>query len=350
MSFLCNAWYVAGWADEIGPTDLIGRRILGQHVLLFRSEDGKVNAIGNRCPHRFAPLHLGRHVGNAVQCGYHGLEFAADGRCVRNPHGNGATPSAAQVPSFSLVERHNLLWIWMGAETADENLIPDAYTFLSEPGRRAIKGHLTIQAGYELLVDNLMDLSHGLYLHQGSLATAEMQQDYRPHVYAEGDVVVMERESANMPPPLLWVPALPADMPRVDFFSRVSWHPASNTVHEVGCKRPGRPRDADGGISAIAAHIFTPETETTAHYFWSFTRTFAVDSEEIESHIRTLLQRAFANEDKPMIEAQAMMLEGADLMTLKPVLLPTDNAAVRVRRVMERLIADEQMPGPKSKG
>ena len=344
MSYLRNIWYVAAWADEIGPDTLLGRQILGERIVMFRDENGVAAAIGDRCPHRFAPLHLGRHVGNAVQCGYHGLEFGTNGRCIRNPHGNGATPSAASVPSYPLAHKHELLWIWMGDEAADETLIPDAYAFLSDPARVAIKGHLPVAAGYELLVDNLMDLSHGMYLHQGSLSTTEMQRDYRPRVSVEGDVVIMARESADIAPPSLWVPALPADMPRVDFFSKVAWYPASNTVHEVGCCRLGHDRDVNGGISAIAAHIFTPETETSAHYFWSFTRTFGVDSPEIEAHIRQTLYKAFSEEDKPMIEAQQRMMGDAELMDLDPVLLPTDNAAVRVRRVLDRLVAADNQP------
>ncbi|MDT5367242.1 MAG: hypothetical protein QOC62_1673, partial [Mycobacterium sp.] len=56
MRALRNAWYVAAWQDEIGADTLLARTFLNENVLMFRDRSGKVAAIGNRCPHRFAPL------------------------------------------------------------------------------------------------------------------------------------------------------------------------------------------------------------------------------------------------------------------------------------------------------
>jgi phenylpropionate dioxygenase-like ring-hydroxylating dioxygenase large terminal subunit len=85
MKFVRNAWYVAGWASEFGP-DLKRATILGDDVVFYRTGDGKVAALEDRCPHRLLPLSMGRVVdGNAVQCGYHGLTFDSSGKCVRAP-------------------------------------------------------------------------------------------------------------------------------------------------------------------------------------------------------------------------------------------------------------------------
>src|ERR1035437_2598834 len=86
--YLCNAWYVAGFADEFTPEKLIARTLLDQPIVMFRNETGSITALADRCPHRFAPLSAGRVCdgGRSVRCGYHGLEFGADGRCTRNPH------------------------------------------------------------------------------------------------------------------------------------------------------------------------------------------------------------------------------------------------------------------------
>src|SRR3978361_676520 len=94
--FVRNTWYVALWSSELPPGKLVARTYLDQPVLLFRREDGTVAAISDTCSHRFAPLSMGTLLpGDRVQCPYHGLEFAADGRCVHNPHGSGAIPAAA---------------------------------------------------------------------------------------------------------------------------------------------------------------------------------------------------------------------------------------------------------------
>ncbi|HUI59850.1 MAG TPA: Rieske 2Fe-2S domain-containing protein, partial [Steroidobacteraceae bacterium] len=94
MTFLRNTWYVAAWADEVKAGSLFHRRILGQDVLIYRAADGEPVAIADRCPHRFAPLHLGKLCGEVVQCPYHGLQFDRSGACISNPHG--PVPGAAR--------------------------------------------------------------------------------------------------------------------------------------------------------------------------------------------------------------------------------------------------------------
>ena len=125
MPFLRNAWYVAAWGNEVKAGGLFSRKLLGESVLLYRKEDGAAVAIGNRCPHRFAPLHLGKLKGDIVECAYHGLQFDGTGACVANPHGGGKPLAAARVKNYPLVERYSALWIWMGdADKADATTIP----------------------------------------------------------------------------------------------------------------------------------------------------------------------------------------------------------------------------------
>ena len=54
MPFLKNAWYVAAWSEEIEQAPN-AQTIIGQHVVLFRDTGGHVIALGDTCPHRFAP-------------------------------------------------------------------------------------------------------------------------------------------------------------------------------------------------------------------------------------------------------------------------------------------------------
>ncbi|MGE5723031.1 MAG: Rieske 2Fe-2S domain-containing protein, partial [Sphingomonadales bacterium] len=129
--YLLNAWYVAALASEVQGEELFHRKLLGTSVLLYRKTDGTAVAMHNRCPHRFAPLHLGKRSGDTIACGYHGLEFDCSGQCTHSPHGNGNIPKAAKVRAYSLIERYGFLWIWMGDEPADEGLLPD-FGYLDE--------------------------------------------------------------------------------------------------------------------------------------------------------------------------------------------------------------------------
>jgi phenylpropionate dioxygenase-like ring-hydroxylating dioxygenase large terminal subunit len=348
MQVLRNTWYVAAWPSELGPDTLLGRTILSEPVLMYRKSDGTAVAIGDTCPHRFAPLHLGRHMGDVVQCGYHGLEFGADGLCSRNPHGNGVKPENAAVAKYPLVERHGMMWIWMGDEPADASLIPDDFDFVADPKRAHVQGYLHAKANYLLMVDNLMDLSHGLYLHAGFLATEAMQENFDPKAKFEGDVVICTREQLNIEPPALWVPSLPPGTERVDYFSNISWFPPSHVIHPVGCRMLGKPEGVDGGVSSRSAHMFTPETDTTSHYFYSNSRDYKVDDPETDVRVRGILEKVFGSQDLPMIEAQQEVIGDVDLMSLRPVVLPSDKASVLMRRRLGQLISREKQQQPVS--
>jgi phenylpropionate dioxygenase-like ring-hydroxylating dioxygenase large terminal subunit len=80
-----NAWYVAAWTHEIEPGRIHARTIIDRPLVLYRTADGGIVALEDRCPHRFAPLSQGRLEGDALRCMYHGLKFAPDGRCIEIP-------------------------------------------------------------------------------------------------------------------------------------------------------------------------------------------------------------------------------------------------------------------------
>lgn len=112
MPFVKNAWYVAGWSEDFGEA-LTPVTLLGEALVLWRCSDGRLVALEDRCPHRLLPLSMGKRVGDAVQCGYHGMTFGPDGACVRVP-GQSNLPASAYAESFPVEERHGIAWIWMG--------------------------------------------------------------------------------------------------------------------------------------------------------------------------------------------------------------------------------------------
>ena len=109
--FVRNAWYIAAWSEEI-ESGLLARTIMNQPIVIYRDADGNVGALEDRCCHRGAPLTHGSVTDVGLQCGYHGLTFDTKGNCVDIP-GQKNIPAQAQVRHFPLVERHQILWIWM---------------------------------------------------------------------------------------------------------------------------------------------------------------------------------------------------------------------------------------------
>lgn len=339
MTFLRNAWYVAAWDDEIGSEGLFHRRILDEPVLILRDAEGILSALRDRCPHRFAPLHRGKRYGDVVECAYHGLRFGTDGQCVLNPHGNGASAHNLRVQNYPLFVKDMLVWIWMGDPArADVLDIPDFPGL--DPDKYAInKGYMHTPANYELMTDNIMDLGHIEFLHEGLLGSEAVRRG-ETEVRQEGKTVFSNRLVRNeiLPPALEAL--FESDGQPVDRWLDVRWHAPANMHLTVGVTAAGAV--ARIGRETLGVHLMTPETEATTHYFWSNARDFRRDDDELHRALEEGLRFAFEHQDKPMIEAVSDNMNGEDFWDLKPMILACDAGGIRARRLLRKMIGEEQ--------
>jgi len=257
--WLKNCWYVAAFTRELGAS-LLSRTILGQPLVMFRTSEGRPVALEDRCPHRGVPLSMGRLVGDTVRCTYHGLRLDADGKCVRIPCQD-QIPAAARVRSFTLHERHGCVWIWFGdAAASDPGLIPDVH-WLDDPQWAACTGYTHAQANYQLFNDNLLDLSHESYLHEGTIGNEAVAEAPVQTSVANNQVKVY-REIQNCEPPPFYVQA-------TGFTTRINrWHtttftPPSYCLIENGSYPVDRTRAET--LERKVIHLITPETSTSSH-------------------------------------------------------------------------------------
>ena len=344
--FVRNAWYVAAWQDELRePGRLLARTILGDPVVMFRTSEGGVCALENRCPHRFAPLSLGKVLpGDRLQCAYHGLEFATSGACVLNPHGAKTIPSRAHVASYPIVEKHQAAWIWMGDGHADPARIQDFRELDDVPEPHTTKrDSMKVGANWQLLVDNLLDLSHTAYLHAGVLGNPDTAQA-EIAVEPEGDDVLVSRIARGAAPTGLLSPFWPGHPPRMDAFNRIRWMAPSTLKLRAGICEMGAQPETGTGLYAI--HLLTPETERSTHYFftavrWGVRTIDATVNRELQARIAKLRRYAFEVEDAPVIEAQQRLIEAAP-RRLDPMILAIDVGPVRYKHVLARMLQAER--------
>jgi phenylpropionate dioxygenase-like ring-hydroxylating dioxygenase large terminal subunit len=278
MGFLRNAWYAVAWSDEIAPGGQIRRKVLNEDLLIARRVGGEISVVRNRCPHRFAPLHLGQREGDVIECPYHGLRFDLSGKCLGNPHGDGTIPPRAVVQNYPAFEQHLLVWAWMGeADLADPAQIPEMIGL--NPDKYAINnGYMYVEANYELMADNIMDLGHIEFLHKGLLGS-EAVRKAEIDVSQDGTTVFSNRLTrGEILPPALEALYEAGGKP-VDRWLDVTWHPASNMQLVVGVTLAGKPERI--GREAPGVHLMTPETENTTHYFWSSARDFRREDHEL---------------------------------------------------------------------
>jgi phenylpropionate dioxygenase-like ring-hydroxylating dioxygenase large terminal subunit len=328
MIFQKNVWYASAFPTEIDRS--LRRRVIADtQVLLYRREDGTPAAIFDRCSHRFAPLSRGKLHGDVVECGYHGLRFDAEGRCVLNPHGN--IKRIMHVPSYSVVERHGLVWIWLGDRSlADPQLIPDL-SYMEAPGVKTVHNYLKTNFRYDILVDNLLDLSHAQYLHVGSFSGGPAARSEMT-VREIGNDVLLERIQ-------YYARSAPRDAELGDYVDQsiqIRWRPGQVMTFVVRTIASGTP--FEGGHVIYFSHITTPESANGTHYFMSGTRSYAIDDPVVDETLRQLQLRVVGTEDCPILEAIHAEMNGADLMSMRPAVLSPDAGALRVRNVMKRLL------------
>ena len=342
--FLKNTWYVACTAHDIDDKPL-GRRICNEPIAFFRDENGLVAAVEDFCPHRGAPLSLGRVCKGRLMCGYHGLEMGRDGKTVAMP--GQRVQGFPAVKSYPVEERYGFIWVWTGEpEKADPALIPHMEWY-NHPDWAYGGGLYHVKADYRLMIDNLMDLTHETYVHATSIGQPEI--DETPcKTTVNGNEVVTSRFMENITAPPFWRAALRArgladDVP-VDRWQICRFTPPSHVMIEVGVAHAGH-----GGYDAPAEHkvysvvvdFITPETETSMWYHWGMARKFNPQDGALTDQIREGQGKIFS-EDLEMLERQQANLSA--FPERKLLKLNIDAGGVQARRILDRLADAERAP------
>lgn len=341
-TYLMNTWYVAALASEVGAQELFHRKLLDTSVLIYRKQDGTAVALHDRCPHRFAPLSMGTREGDDVVCPYHGLKFDCSGKCNHNPHGNRKIPQAARTRAFPLVERYGFLWIWMGDEVADPNTIPD-YSPLDEGHENGIAyTYMQPNANYQLILDNVMDLSHIDHVHGEIITTRGKLSPLVPALRETTDTVAARWEWTQQPAMLIFNQFLPDPEGEARHFFDITWSAPANIQLSVGAIQGAGELNLRNCVGQYDLHTCTPETATTTHYFFATRRNHVEDDDEYNKMKIAAMHEAFMSEDGPILDAVQVEMATDDLFGLNPVLMSNDVAPVKVRRHLLRLINDEQ--------
>ncbi|MDH7796892.1 MULTISPECIES: aromatic ring-hydroxylating dioxygenase subunit alpha [unclassified Beijerinckia] len=333
--YLRNHWYIVAHDFELSDGKPLARKVCDKPVVIFRGEDGQVGMLDDRCPHRFAPLSAGEVAGNDVQCGYHGIRFDRRGRCTHIP-GNLPIPKNFAAESYPTVERHGFIWAWLGEREADETIIPD-FSENKREGWKGVPGYLRIEGNYQLMVDNILDLTHVDYVHKTTLASGDVAETPL-EVKVEGDRVFAQRLMFNINTANIYRAARNLNG-RVDRWQLFEWLPPAYLRVILGAREAGSDMPVGDPVH-IVLNGFTPESENVAHYFWSTARSWKTDDPKVDSLYETMIVQAFT-EDKVIIEKQQKLID-IDPARATLVNLPFDRGAQQARRVLKRLLDEEE--------
>jgi phenylpropionate dioxygenase-like ring-hydroxylating dioxygenase large terminal subunit len=343
--FVRNCWYVPGWSRDFVQDELKAVTILNQPIVIYRKSDGGLVALQDRCCHRFAPLSMGRLESDDLRCMYHGLKFAASGKCIEIP-GQAKIPPQACVRSYPIAEKYSCAWIWTGDPAlADESLIPD-FVGVDDPRWAMTPGRMDYNANFMLINDNLLDLSHIAFLHRKSLGATFIPDGVsRPTVTKRARAVRVQN----------WINSGPSQMvrsisrARLDilqtydfiipgvFLLRADFYPEG-----TASKFPERePPEVEPVHCQFTCQAVTPLTADRTCYFFAY-GPWAKEAGLKDSFYQLGL-KAF-NEDRTMIEAQQENINLSPESRMMTIAI--DGGVSQFRRMMDEAMIAESSRGP----
>lgn len=339
--FLKNDWYMAAWADEVVDRPL-ARTIAGEAIVLFRDADGKIAALRDMCIHRGVALSPGQVVQEGIECPYHGLVFDGSGQCVHIPT-QANIPGKAKVRSFAVVERDAILWLWAGeADEADESLIVP-YPWHGDPKWPYRKGRFHAKCSYEMLIDNVMDLTHLPFVHSRTIGGGAGGDHVNASMETERTDrgVRFRRWLRNSVPPPTYARA-------VDFQGNIDrWQEEDLYIPSAIVQFSGGvdvSQDAfnggsrEGGFAMRVFHGIVPETETSCHYFFSVSNGFSQNDPSVTD---MLYDQIGATLEEDVVICESQQERTLQYPDLKLVDLRSDEARVLHRRHLAARLAQE---------
>jgi vanillate O-demethylase monooxygenase subunit len=327
--FVMNEWYVAAFADEI-QHQLLARTLLGKRLVFYRSTQGQVVALEDRCPHRSMPLSAGTLEQDTIVCGYHGFRFNTEGNCIEVPS-QASCPHNVGIRAYRTHERGAVVWIWMGeSEQADLSKLP-AQDWMADPLWERSQGYLGLQANYVRLHENLLDLTHLSFLHAKSFGTPDYAKAAFETEIGDGQFALLRNVVPTTLPPVWGVPTgltgqgQAARIVRSEFRS-LGLHEVSVLFYDCHLPETQRPQ-----FRIRTAHMPTPETATRTHYFIVHGRDFALDDPGTTRFMHDQLFVAF-QEDVDGLALQELALASTPAEDLYEFSVAADAPAVAMRR------------------
>lgn len=328
-----NCWYVAATSDEVGPT-LMGRRLLGLPVVLYRRGSGEVVAMEDRCIHRAFPLSAGHLEGDRVVCGYHGFKYDTDGRCVEVPSQENV-PQGAGVRTYPIEEDAPFVWIWLGEPGAAALRPPPRTPWFADPERAHTGETLHVDANYMLLHEHYLDLTN-IYAMHPELVPPGLEA-LPPIEEVDVSEMSVSYSRAAPPAPLTdWEVKATGLPPEGKYARRESGtfvSPALHVQHYSIDVENGTPHEM------LRIHGFTPETPTATHVFLQIVRNYGTDSDAVGEEMLAVFHQT-AKRDVAVLETVQRQL-GEELEPRRDINVKADRAAVRARRVAQEMVREE---------
>ena len=162
--YMRRYWHPFLLSSELGELP-IAVRLLGEDLVVFRDQSGRLGLLHRHCVHRGVSLEFGIIAEHGIRCCYHGWHFDCDGTILDTP----AEPDSSRIKSnfcqgaYQVREEHGLIFAYLGPPEAT----PDFPFYDSFEGADLVVApfRMALPCNWLQIVENAADPIHNAYLH-----------------------------------------------------------------------------------------------------------------------------------------------------------------------------------------
>ncbi|HEX3246814.1 MAG TPA: Rieske 2Fe-2S domain-containing protein [Chloroflexota bacterium] len=177
-NLLRRYWHPIATLVELEKEPVLPVKLLGENLALYKSPDGDMGLMAERCPHRGASMVYGIPEDGGLRCPYHGWKFSDEGICLEQP----AEPETStfkhrvRIPAYPVQEMGGLIWAYLGPAPAP--ILPKFDLFVRDDIKRSI-GITVLPCNWVQMMENSLDPVHLEYLH-GMLTNYTLKRQGKP--------------------------------------------------------------------------------------------------------------------------------------------------------------------------
>lgn len=165
-------WYTPLISNEVKKGKIVPLTFMGEELIVFRNDEGKVIVMDGVCPHFGADLSKGDICDNMVRCPFHGFYFDSTGQCVKGDVvKDPSTLEKITIGTWVAEECAGQIFIWHGPDRQNptrplpvKDLNWDEWTTPVTSKRRTITN-----SNMCYLTENIIDMQHFDTVHKWKL-------------------------------------------------------------------------------------------------------------------------------------------------------------------------------------
>ena len=188
-------WHPIAFINELKKRPL-RRRLLGEDLVLFRDDRGRLGVLALRCSHRGTSLEFGHLEDGGLRCCYHGWLYDVEGKILEMP-GEPADSTFWQRlrhPAYQVQELGGVIFAYLGPEPAP--LLPRFDVLVRDDGVRARRAR-TVNCNFFQMIENSVDQNHLKWLHRTAKTPTWDDGEINPQPFEYGILNTYTRHVAG---------------------------------------------------------------------------------------------------------------------------------------------------------